>query len=389
MKYLLFVDLKRVVCYYIEKFNLQVNYMSENAELQNQTIEENKNVDVTDEAEYDEEYTEEYYEEDYEESKFRIILHRVFNKKIIFSVLAIVISVIVVSEAIIGVVLSSTVFNPRKFTESEKSQEIIRKPLSEQSYIDWMNTKGAKVNLKNSEGYTLNGVELKNHATSHSYVIMFHPYTANVTDMAVYAYRFFDMGFNVLVTEARGCGESEYKNNTFGYLERYDVVDWAKMVSENDKDSAIFLFGLGSGGSSLLMASSLEMPSNVKGIISDSAYGDLNEVFKINAKELYNAPAFPVVNFGSLYTKVTLGFSFKDVDVIEQVRNSKLPILFIHGGDDSIVPVDQSNDLYEACTVKGSEHLYVNSADHCGALARKTDKYWFNVDSFVLENIEN
>lgn len=363
--------------------------MSENTELQNEQLEENQDVEIEDEAEYDEDEEEYYEDEYYEESEFRAILRRIFNKKIIFSALAIILAVTLIGEAIAGVVLSNTVFNPQKFLKTDKSQEVLRRPLSEQSYIDWMNSKGEKVTVKNSEEYDLNGISLKNHATSHSYVIMFHPYTAGVTDMAEYAYRFYDMGFNVVVTEARGFGESEYKKNTFGYNERYDVVDWVNMVVEKDKDSSIFLFGLGSGGSTVLMASSLDMPGNVKGIISDSAYSDLHDLFKENIKELYNMPSFPIVNMASLYTKATMGFSFSDVDVVEEVRNSKLPILFIHGGDDSVVPVDQSNDMYEACTVKGSDHLNISSADHCGALDRKAEKYWLNVDEFVLKNIEN
>ena len=56
MKYSVFVDLKRGVCYYIKRILLQVKNMSESVDLQNLT---NEN-DLPDDGEYDEKYYHEY-----------------------------------------------------------------------------------------------------------------------------------------------------------------------------------------------------------------------------------------------------------------------------------------------------------------------------------------
>ncbi|MBQ8183918.1 MAG: alpha/beta hydrolase [Clostridia bacterium] len=353
-------------------------------EVENQYIQEPE-YDNYDEAVQNDEYDDEYYEE----SKLRIFLRRIFNKRIIASVIAAVIVITLAWETVAGIAVSAVVTEPEMFLKTEKSRNVLREPLSEQEYLDWFDSNAEDVFLRNSEDKSLHGFSLKNYSTSHSYVIICHSMTANARDMAVFAHHFFDLGFNVLLPESRGFGESEYEKTTFGYRERYDIADWVNMIVEEDADSAIFLYGMGLGGSTVLMASSLEMPDNVKGIISDSAYANLHDLFKENAKEMYKLPSFPLVSIASTYNGIVNDWKFKDVDVIEQVRKSAFPILFIHGGDDRIVPVEHSNDMYEACTVEGSDHLHISGASHCGAMSRKTEKYWMNVDSFILDNIEN
>ena len=358
--------------------------MSESVELQN-LINEN---DFPDDGEYDEEYADEYYEDEYyEESKVGKVFKWILKISLVLVAFGAVFTV--GAEAIAAYEYPKIIFNPQSFLKTAESRKVLRKPLSEQAYIDWMNSDGEKVTIKNSEGYDLNGVFLKKYDITNTYIIMFHPHTAGVSDMAKHARFFHDMDCNVLVVESRGHGESQYEINTLGYRERYDVVDWANYISEKDKDSSIFLFGLGSGGSTVLMASSLDMPSNVKGIIADSAYSNLESLFKTNTKDLYNLPSFPTVEFASHFVEKDMGFTLEEVDVVEEVRNSKLPILIIQSGDDEIVPEEQSEELYEACTVEGSDRLYISSASHCAALNTKPKKYGDNINYFILDNLDN
>ena len=158
------------------------------------------------------------------------------------------------------------------------------------------------------------------------------------------------------------------------------------IVKKDDK-AKIFLFGVGMGGSTVLMASELNLPDNVKAIISDSAYSDVKALFKENIKDFYPVPSFPAVEIASLYVKATEGWSFGDADVVESVKKSQVPVLIIHGAEDTIVPVDQSNDLYEACPVKGSDHLLIRGAMHAQTQNFKSEKYWQGVDEFILKNL--
>lgn len=358
--------------------------MSENTELRNnEEIQETE--EYTDETQDEEVYEDEQEEYVYIEPRVITILKRILNKKVI----AVVIAVVILLQALTSVILSNSVLSSGKFADSEKSENVIRKELSEQKYVDWLTNKATDKYIQNSEGSKLHAVEIKNYDTSHSYIILCHPMTAEAKDMAVYAYHFYDLGFNVMLPDARGCGESEYENIDMGWSSRYDVLLWIDEIIKTDKDAKIFLFGVGMGGSTVLMASSLDLPANVKGIISDSAYKNVHELFKENIKNIYGVGSFPIVNMASLYVKLTQGWSFKEADALEQVKNAKVPVLFIHGGDDNIVPVSHSNDLYEACSAKGSDHLLISGASHAKAVDTNEEKYWLNVDMFILDNIEN
>lgn len=340
----------------------------------------------TDKAVYDsyvENEDEEYYEESRTKVLFRKIFSFIFNKKTI----AVVVAVVILVQVIAGVVLGNAVLKPNTFAEASKAEEIIRFPLSEQVYIDWLESKAEKVTMKNSEGKNLNGLSLNNNSTSHSYIILCHSLTSDSRDMALYAYHFYDLGFNLLLPDSRGYGESDYDKISFGYFEKNDVLDWVNDIIKKDEQAKIFLFGVGMGGSTVLMASELDLPQNVKGIISDSAYSGVKALFKENISEFYGFSAFPVVNIASLYVNATEGWSFDDVDVVESVKNADVPILIIHGGEDGIVPVDQSNDLYEACPVKGSDHILIRGAMHAQTQNFKSEKYWQGVDEFILVNL--
>ncbi len=344
--------------------------MEDNKELQN--VEETEDM-----------YDEEYYEESKVKTVFKKIFSVVFNKKVI----AVLLVLIIVSQVVTGIVLGNIILNPEGFIASSKAEDIIRFPLSEPGYVKWLESKAEKIAMKNSDGKNLSGLSLSGNTTSHSYIIICHPLTSNSLDMALYAYHFYDLGFNVLLPDSRGYGDSEYNKISFGYSEKNDILDWVNGIVKKDEKAKIFLFGVGMGGSTVLMASELKLPENVKGIISDSAYSDVKALFKENVKEFYPVPSFPAVEIASLYVKATQGWSFADANAVESVEKSQVPILIIHGGEDSIVPVDQSNDLYEACPVKGSDHLLIRGAMHAQTQAFQSEKYWKGVDEFILLNL--
>ena len=62
---------------------------------------------------------------------------------------------------------------------------------------------------------------------------------------------------------------------------------------------------------------------------------------------MYKPPSFPLVQSTSLLTKIRAGYSFGEASALEQVKKSKTPTLFIHGGGDLFVPTEMVYELYE------------------------------------------
>ena len=54
------------------------------------------------------------------------------------------------------------------------------------------------------------------------------------------------------------------------------------------------------------------------------------------------------MNVSSLVAKIKAGYFLGDASAIKQVKNSKTPILFIHGDEDDFVPYYMMDELYDA-----------------------------------------
>lgn len=157
------------------------------------------------------------------------------------------------------------------------------------------------------------------------------------------------MGMNTLVVDQRAHGKSEGHTLTFGINERKDCLSWVRYVIKRfGKEQQIFLTGLSMGAATVLMASELELPENVKGIIADCPYSSpkaiickVGEYMKLPVKIMY-----PLVVLGA---RVFGHFNLNECSAVEAVKKAKVPILLIHGEDDRFVPCDMSREIYAAC----------------------------------------
>lgn len=322
--------------------------------------------------------------------KLKKILNFVLNliKKIkIGRIIALVVVVAILYQIMTTVMMCSVVLDWDKLSASPQAKQIIITDLSTQEYKDWLQDKAADDYIEN-DGLRLHALSITNKGMSHSYVIMLHPATCSAVDMAQFAYHFYDLGFNVVLPDARGCGESEGEYITFGVDDAKDVPLWVDKIIQLDPDAVIFLYGLGMGGSAVTVAAGEQLPANVKGVIEDSGYNDLDEVFKHNIKALYNKSSFPSLVIAKIYAEKVKGQSYDAPLVEESVKRIEIPMLFIHGGDDKIVPVDQSNDMFESCMGRSSDHVYMTGAAHCRGMHTDPVKYWRLVDEFILDNME-
>lgn len=319
--------------------------------------------------------------------KVKKILSKIFNKKMIALYIAVLLVTLVIYQVITSILLCNMVIGDGSFTESAVGQDIIRGEFATAENKKWLNDASEDIYIENADGHKLHALSVKHRNTTHSYMIIYHPVTLTSFDMADYAYHFADIGFNVILPDLRGCGQSDYKETTFGATDTEDIVLWINKIIAEDKDASIILFGVGSGGSAVLSVCDEELPSNVKAIIEDSGYDTLKDVFKNNIEKYYNKKSFPALLIADKYVESKYGWSINDVCLRDQVHNSRLPILFIHGGDDSVVPVAHSNDMYEVCPVSGTDHLLISGATHCRAMQTNPEKYWRIVDKFVVSQL--
>lgn len=215
-------------------------------------------------------------------------------------------------------------------------------------------------------------------------VIGFHGYTSSrESDFISLACFYLKQGYSMLLVDARSHGESEGTYIGFGCLDRFDARKWIQYLDERFGGKCkIFLHGISMGGATVLMTSGLNLPPSVKGIISDCGFTSAWEVFESVLKHTYHLPAFPILQIADGMAKSRAGYGMNECNAREEVKMSKVPILFIHGDADTFVPCWMCRDMYKECEAH-KEILIVKGAGHAESYFKEPKMYEKKVNEFL------
>lgn len=212
--------------------------------------------------------------------------------------------------------------------------------------------------------------------------IMFHGYRGSgERDLSTGIIRAKACGRNVLIVDQRAHGKSEGHTISFGIKERFDCLSWINFaIEEFGSDVKIILTGISMGAATVMMASNLSLPKNVIGILADCGYDSPRNIIKkyIYDMKLPGNLLIPFVKLGGL---IFGHFNLDSTTALECVKESKVPIIFIHGECDTFVPCYMSTNLYNACTNK--KHLViVKNAEHGVSYLEDPETYVNELNNF-------
>ena len=117
-------------------------------------------------------------------------------------------------------------------------------------------------------------------------------------------------GHNVLLADQRAQGDSEGRTMTFGVMERWDCLDWLAYIrTRPELRGPVTLYGVSMGAATVLLASALPLPGNVRCIIADSPYSSPEAVLGKVSRDmgLPERPALALLRGGAALFG---GFSF-------------------------------------------------------------------------------
>src|SRR5699024_1498435 len=218
-------------------------------------------------------------------------------------------------------------------------------------------------------------------------VILAHGFRNTSDDMGKLAKMYYDEGFDILLPDARGHGESEGEYIGYGGHDRLDYVDWIDLIIEEYDAKEIILHGNSMGAATVLMTSGEDLPEEVKGIIADSGYSTVKDELAHQLKHLYGLPAFPLLDVTSVISKIRAGYMLGEASSIDQVEKNTLPLFIILGEDDDLVPTDMANEIYEAAG--GEKELWlVPGAGHTKAFDNVTQEFQERVREFIHKVLE-
>ena len=241
------------------------------------------------------------------------------------------------------------------------------------------------VYIKSSDGLRLHA-RYYHSADDAPLAIQFHGYKSMaLRDFSGIAYECISRGHNLLLVDQRAHGDSDGKIISFGIKERYDVKSWIDFSLERfGEEIKIMLYGVSMGAGTVLMASELNLPKNVVGIVADCPFSSTNEIIKkvIGDMGLPKSAAYFFVRIGALlYGR----FDPNKTSPVSAVKNTEIPILLIHGDGDTFVPCAMSDEISKS----GSTVTYIKIKDATHALSYVYDSatYIQALDTFIKKHI--
>lgn len=213
------------------------------------------------------------------------------------------------------------------------------------------------------------------------YAIMVHGYRGDSSSIISPVKHFYEQGYNLLIPDLRGHGQSEGDYIGMGWDDRYDIMGWIDYLVSQNPQAQIILYGVSMGGATVMDVAGENLPSQVKGVIEDCGYTSVWDVFQyhIPMKKWQSEVA---LHMASLVTQIRAGYALEDVQPIQQVQKSRIPILFIHGQDDDFVPVDMIDELYLKANCP-KEKLIIKGAGHAQSCSTDATTYYQTIFQFI------
>jgi pimeloyl-ACP methyl ester carboxylesterase len=238
--------------------------------------------------------------------------------------------------------------------------------------------------VRTVDGLTLRGWYLPTADRRHL-IALVHGMWSSWLEMAALGRDLHRHGFDVLLFDLRGHGQSDPSRLYLGRRERADiraVMDWGR--SRGFASDRIGWLGYSMGGSTVLMEAARN--PDIQVAVVDSPYGDLPKLLE---KELSRHSGLPAwFNPGILLAaRFVYGVRTDDLVPIKFARAwGERPLLLIHGESDSIVPVRQARELAQAA---GSSCLTMTlpGVDHVQAYDRDPQEYVRVVGRFFDEHL--
>ena len=221
------------------------------------------------------------------------------------------------------------------------------------------------------------GVSLTGHWCPHPkpkrIIIAMHGWRSSWThDFCSIASFWHSEGCSILCPDQRGQQASGGDYMSFGILERFDCLDWVKWVNEKcGEQLPVYLAGVSMGATTVMMASELELPQNVRGILADCGFTTPEAIWRHVAKSNLHIPYTIQKGMVNEMYRRKLNQSSRACSTTEALKKTRVPVLLIHGTDDRLVPVEMTYRNYIACSAP-KKLLIVPGADH--GMSYLTDK---------------
>jgi len=189
-------------------------------------------------------------------------------------------------------------------------------------------------------------------------------------------------GYNVLMFDLRAHGESDGDRISAGYYEKRDLLGAIDYVKGRGFES-IGILGFSMGGATTIIATAENL--DVRCIVTDSSFADLKSLMETEFQKRTKFPEFLLTPM-LFMVKIMFGADFGAVKPIELVSKiAPRPIFFIHGEQDTNVPLEHAYRLQQASQNPENQLWIAPQASHVEAYRNHPIEYMTRITVFFDE----
>ena len=218
-------------------------------------------------------------------------------------------------------------------------------------------------------------------------VLFAHGYRSTyLVDFSMVLDLYHDAGMNILLPDQRAHGKSDGKIITFGVKESRDMLSWLAYHNKEFGAAPVLLSGMSMGASTMMYLADEKLPENVKGFIVDCGFTSPKEILSCVFSSVTHLPSFLCMWSVDLCARIFGGFRLKQKDSRVTLAKNRLPIIMIHGQNDTFVPCEMTKEGYAVCG--GSKQiLLVEGAEHGVSFVVDRERYTQLIKDFLKQYI--
>ena len=216
----------------------------------------------------------------------------------------------------------------------------------------------------------------------HRWAILVHGYGRDQRYARDYAKAYLEKGWNVLTPDLCASGESEGQYITMGVKESEEVARWAAKIKERDPEAKIVLHGVSMGAATVMLAAGRYDVPGLKAVVEDCGYTSAYEMFANQLGVIFGLPEQPIMTCVDAVSGIKTGAKVSDAAPLKAMPNIKVPVMFIHGDADTLIPPAMMEELFNECNAPKTK-LIVEGAGHGDAMKAAGEKYWKAVFGFL------
>ncbi len=233
---------------------------------------------------------------------------------------------------------------------------------SEQTFISEDNIE--EVVIETKEGIRLQAFHLKN-KNADSILVYFHGNAGNAYQRIEHVKQFRNLGLEVLLLSYRGYGNSEGEPSEQGVYEDAAAALHFVNTKLGWDDKKIVIYGRSIG--SAVAINVAQHRNTLKGLILVT----------------------PLQSGREMAERMGLGWFIRPDKIpfnsIEKLKNISSPILFIHGNNDQVIPIEQGQALYEAFLGKKVFRV-VKGGNHNNLVGLAGKDFWKWIANFLQDS---